>query len=217
MSQTHAAVEAPPKASPAIRRLGRTAYRYRQSFQLITLAIALLLGRSLGSRQSDLTLLWVSMALVALGGGIRSWAMGHHTWRRVYDSPAKERSLVTAGPYALTRNPLYLGTFLIGAGIAANSGWPILLAVFVPLFVVAHFLIIRWEESKLIDEFPGQFPRYTAEVPRLFPGLRRSSVRTGSFDLPTMIRTMEPIKTAGFIVVLVLMYWLKVSGYTPAF
>ena len=209
------ASEAPAKASPGLRKLGRTAYRYRQIMQLVLLAVALLLGRSLGSESADRALLVSAVSLVVLGGALRSWAMGYHTWRRVY-GPGKERSLVTAGPYAVTRNPLYLGTFLIGCGIAAMSGWWWLLAAFAVVFVPAHYSIIRWEEGKLVEEFREEFPRYASEVPRLFPGLGRSTRRAGRFDLRTMIRCMEPVKTLGFVAVIFLMQYLKARGWTPA-
>jgi protein-S-isoprenylcysteine O-methyltransferase Ste14 len=206
---------APAKASPGLRKAGRIAYRYRQAMQLVLLAVALLLGRSLGSAGADRALLASALLLVVLGGALRSWAMGYHVWRRVY-GPGNERSLVTAGPYAVTRNPLYLGTFMIGCGIAAMSGWAGLLAAFVVVFVPAHYSIIRWEEGKLVEEFPGEFPRYASEVPRLFPGLRWATQRTGRFDLRTMVRCMEPVKTLGFAAVIFLMQYLKTRGWTPA-
>ncbi len=203
------------RSSPALSRLGRIAYRYRQMLQLVLLVVSVLLGRSLGSSAADRALLLSAAALVLAGGAIRSWAMGYHTWRRVY-GPGKERSLVTAGPYAVTRNPLYLGTFLIGAGIAAMSGRLWLLIAFSALFIPAHYLIIRWEEGKLVEEFPRVFPAYASEVPRFFPLFRIASSRTGRFDLRTMIRCMEPVKTLGFLAVVLLMHWLKSSGWTPA-
>ncbi len=203
------------RASPYVRKLGRIAYRYRQMMQLVLLTVSVLIGQSLGSVRSDRALLAAACAMVLAGGAMRSWAMGYHTWRRVY-GPGNERSLVTAGPYAVTRNPLYLGTFLIGAGIAAMSGRLWLLVAFAALFVPAHYLIIRWEEGKLIEEFPVVFPAYASEVPRLFPLFRYSSNRSGRFDLRTMIRCMEPVKTLGFLAVVLLMHWLKSSGWTPA-
>ena len=99
---------------------------------------------------------------------------------------------------------------VIGGGLAGAE------AAFVAVFVPAHYAIIRWEEGKLEGEFPDQFPRYVSEVPRLFPGLGRSTERSGRFDLPTMIRCMEPIKTVGFLAVLLVMHYLKTRGWTPA-
>ena len=96
------------------------------------------------------------------------------------------------------------------------SGRLWLLAAFVAVFVPAHYLIIRWEEGKLIEEFPEHFPLYAFEVPRLFPLMRHASNPSGRFDLRTMIRCMEPVKTLGFLAVVVLMHWLKSRGWTPA-
>jgi protein-S-isoprenylcysteine O-methyltransferase Ste14 len=189
------------------------AYRYRQHLQVILLAAALIAGRPLGSPGADTTLLASSLLLVLVGGALRSWAMGYHTWRRV---KGKGRNLVTAGPYAITRNPLYLGSFFIGCGIAAMSGLLWLLAGFAAIFVFSHFCIIRWEEGRLAEEFGGSFRTYMAAVPRLFPGLRSARERSGRFDLSTMFRCMEPVKTLGFVAAVLVMALFKAKGWTLA-
>lgn len=197
-----------------MQKTGRIAYRYRQLFQVILLAVVLVIGRPLPTPAAERALLLCALLLVALGGALRSWAMGYHTWRRVHGE-GSERSLVTAGPYAMSRNPLYLGSFMIGCGIASMSGYFWILAAFAVVFVAGYWTIIRWEEGKLIEEFGKAYQRYAAGVPRLFPGLRTAKERTGKFDLPTMWRCWEPMKTAGFLVALLAMAFLKARGWTP--
>jgi len=150
----------------------------------------------------------VSFLLVLAGGGVRSWAMGYHVWRRVH-GPGSQRSLVTAGPYALVRNPLYLGTLLISAGVALMSGNLVIIVTYLVVFWLGYYAIIMWEERKLDTQFGADYRDYFDSVPRLVPGLRRWGKREGTFSLPTMMRCMEPAKTAAFLLALALMAWLK--------
>ena len=74
--------------------------------------------------------------------------------------------LVTTGPYAMTRNPIYLGLTIafLGVALIVNSGWMIVLLPFV-MIVVAAFVIAR-EERHLQDKFGGAFETYARRVRR---------------------------------------------------
>ncbi len=136
--------------------------------------------------------------------------MGYHVWRRRHGAQGR-RHLVTAGPYAFVRNPLYVGTLLISAGVALMSGSIWVIGVFVVVFGGGYAAIIRWEEGKLRGEFPDQYREYFDTVPRLIPALRPWKDRQGTFSFPTMMRCMEPAKTAAFVAALALMVWLKAT------
>jgi len=81
-------------------------------------------------------------------------------------------SLCTSGPYARTRNPLYLGNMIIYCGVTLIAGgqfmWEFLLAVFV-FFTFQYSMIISLEEETLIDLFGDDYETYQRNVPRLFP------------------------------------------------
>ena len=112
---------------------------------------------------SLVTLLWG--AIVAFAGLLlRLWSAGHLQ---------KNRQLATGGPYAYTRNPLYVGSALAGIGfcIAAGQWWLYLL--FVIFLSAVYWPVIRKEEAYLRQIFPVDFPRYAKSVPALFPGLSR--------------------------------------------
>jgi protein-S-isoprenylcysteine O-methyltransferase Ste14 len=108
---------------------------------------------------------WRSMALGAIGvvAGllIRALASGH---------VRKNEALATSGPYAYTRNPLYLGSLLMGVGfcVAARSWW--VGAALVVMFVAIYLPVIRDEEKFLRGKFP-EFEEYARRVPRLVPRL----------------------------------------------
>jgi protein-S-isoprenylcysteine O-methyltransferase Ste14 len=108
---------------------------------------------------------WTSLGLGVLiavpGIVLRALASGH---------VKKNEELTTSGPYAYTRNPLYLGSLImaIGFAVAARSGW-VLLAMAL-MFVVIYVPVIRSEEAFLRVTFPA-FDEYARHVPRLWPRL----------------------------------------------
>lgn len=104
---------------------------------------------------------FIGYGAIALVPGLlmRALASGH---------VRKNEALATTGPYAYTRNPLYLGSLLIGIGfaIAARSWW-ISLALAVMFFAI-YIPVIRGEEKFLREKFP-QFDEYARNVPSMFP------------------------------------------------
>ena len=97
--------------------------------------------------------------LIAPGLLIRALASGH---------VRKNEALATSGPYAYTRNPLYLGSLLIGVGfaVAARSWW--VGVALVVMFFAIYVPVIRDDETFLRQKFP-EFEEYTRRVPRMFP------------------------------------------------
>jgi protein-S-isoprenylcysteine O-methyltransferase Ste14 len=119
---------------------------------------------------------WLSLALgtlVAIPGVLlRALASGH---------VKKNEELTTSGPYAYTRNPLYVGSLImaIGFAIAARSLWVLL--VMLLMFVAIYLPVIRSEESFLRQKF-SNFDEYAQAVPRLLPRLSAYRNQTGSFS-----------------------------------
>ncbi|MEX2176436.1 MAG: isoprenylcysteine carboxylmethyltransferase family protein [Pirellulaceae bacterium] len=103
------------------------------------------------------------LALLLSGLLVRSWAAG--TLRKV-------KELVTIGPYAMVRNPLYVGTFLMMAGFCTLLADPLMLAFVVGPTVVLYWLAVRDEEQVLARFFPDEWPAYAARVPRFVPRLK---------------------------------------------
>lgn len=110
--------------------------------------------------------------LVIPGLVIRALASGHLQ---------KNEQLATGGPYAYTRNPLYLGSLILSVGfaLAARSWW--IVAGIVLLFLVIYLPVIRAEEVFLRGRFP-QFDGYAREVPSLLPRGSRFGKPSGSFS-----------------------------------
>lgn len=110
------------------------------------------------------------LVLALAGGLVRAWAAG---------AIRKNRVLTTHGPYAFTRNPLYVGTFLIGLGFAVASGVVWFLAGFLVFFAVIYGKTMRREEKRLAELFGAEFDRYATAVPRFLPRLALWSDVTG--------------------------------------
>jgi protein-S-isoprenylcysteine O-methyltransferase Ste14 len=117
---------------------------------------------------------WRSMAVGAIvvvpGLLIRGLASGH---------VRKNESLATSGPYAYTRNPLYLGSLVMGLGfcVAARSWW--VGVALVVMFFAIYLPVIHDEEAFLRTKF-ADFEEYARRVPRMLPKLIRHSGDEGN-------------------------------------
>ncbi len=103
---------------------------------------------------------WPGILVCFFGASLRFWASGYLR---------KDSEMSIGGPYRWTRNPLYLGTYLmaVGAALAAEQ-WAFALFVSVAFASVYRF-IIQDEEAKLLRLFGETYRRYLEVVPRFFP------------------------------------------------
>ena len=109
------------------------------------------------------TLVGLGAAVAAVGLVIRAWAAG---------TIHKERELTTTGPYAYTRNPLYVGSFLLGIGISMAGGqwiWPVL---FMAFYVGVYGKTMAGEVTLLTELFGDRYEHYATHVPAVFPRLK---------------------------------------------
>jgi protein-S-isoprenylcysteine O-methyltransferase Ste14 len=120
-------------------------------------------------------------AVIVPGLLIRAVASGH---------VRKNEALTTSGPYAYTRNPLYLGSLLMGVGfaVAARSWW--VGVVLVAMFLAIYLPVIRDEEAFLREKFP-EFEEYARRVPRMFPRIGRHPSANGEFGFDLYLRHRE--------------------------
>ena len=107
-------------------------------------------------------LLWWGAGVSAAGLSLRAWAAG---------SIRKDRELATTGPYAHTRNPLYLGSFMLGAGVTLAGGRWVFGLAFLAFFVVVYRATVRGEAGELEARFGEQYRVYASQVPAVLPRL----------------------------------------------
>ena len=110
------------------------------------------------ARPTALTLA-VGGVIALVGVLIRAWASGHIV---------KNRVLAVTGPYAHTRNPLYFGSFLIGAGFAIAAHWGLLLVV-IAFWLLVYVPTMERERKNIRERFPEDYDRYSANVPSFVP------------------------------------------------
>ena len=114
----------------------------------------------------------IGSCFAVIGLLIRAVASGH---------VRKNEQLATAGPYAYTRNPLYLGSLVLALGfVIASRNW-IIAVITIVLLLAIYLPVIRGEEDFLRSRFP-EFADYAHHVPRLFPRLTPHQGSPGSFD-----------------------------------
>ena len=142
------------------------------------------------SRPTTITLA-VGVAIAAIGVLIRAWACGHLR---------KSSELDVSGPYAHTRNPLYLGTFMIalGFGIASGSWWLFLLiAVYIGSI---YFPVMNVEADVLEGRLGREYSEYAKNVPLLVPRLTAWKKSERRFDFQLYLRNGEYNAAIGFAV-----------------
>ena len=131
-----------------------------------------------------------------LGLALRAWAAGHL---------AKNQALASGGPYAYTRNPLYLGTLLVAAGLAMASRNAGLGALFAAVFLCVYLPVIQLEQQYLRTLFP-EYAAYAARVPALLPRMTPAG-EPGAFRWALYVKNREYQAAAGFLAGALFLLW----------
>jgi protein-S-isoprenylcysteine O-methyltransferase Ste14 len=147
-----------------LQRLGGWLFRHR-TWLPVPVVLALIL---FPPTEASGVFLWVGVAMTAAGELLRLLAV------REIGVISRTRSdrlgpLVATGPFAITRNPLYIGNMAIWLGftIAARVIW--LIVPVAALLIIEYEAIVRWEEQLLEARFGGSYRAYAARVPRWLP------------------------------------------------
>ncbi len=154
-------MEAPPEAAVGPSRIWRRwqefAVRRRTAFTLVFLVPLLVFASPRPA--------WycVGLALTLVGVTIRVLASGYIL---------KKVELTTKGPFAHTRNPLYLGSLLIGTGAVAMAALPLALPIILASYAIIYATVILDEERVLCEEHGATYEAYRRAVPRMVPRLR---------------------------------------------
>jgi protein-S-isoprenylcysteine O-methyltransferase Ste14 len=141
--------------------------------------------------------LYTALPFAIIGLGIRAWAAGHL---------AKNENLSTAGPYALIRNPLYLGTLVAALGLAVASTKLTVFYLVAVVFLFVYFPVIEQEEAHLRKIFPG-FAAYAKRVPMLIPGWPPADT-LGGFRTNLYARNQEYKALIAFALAFAYLWWM---------
>ena len=171
-----------------MRRGGTWIQRWRVPLGFLCAAVFLLLAKP------TRTPLVIGACVSLIGLAIRAWAAGHIR---------KNAQLAISGPYAFTRNPLYLGSFLLGLGFTIASAQLVLGLLFVALFLGIYFPVMRVEGSTLAELFGNDYEVYKRSVPLFFPRLtpfRNSDSQAVKFDSSLYFRYREYRAALGLVI-----------------
>jgi hypothetical protein len=141
----------------------------------------------------------IAGGLIALfGESIRIWASGHIE---------KTQRLATGGPYAHTRNPLYLGSILMALGLLVCARHPISVAAGFAYLVVFYPAIIREEAKFLRGRFPSEYHEWAKHVPLFLPRILPAGPRESKFEVSRLFANHEWRSALGLVVLAAFMLW----------
>lgn len=141
--------------------------------------------------------LWTGLPVSLAGLVLRGWAAG---------CLAKNRQLATGGPYAYTRNPLYIGTLLVAAGLSLAARSILLGALFAAVFTLVYLPVIQNEQQHLRRLFP-EYAEYAARVPALWPRLTPFVRNSNPFRMTLYLKNQEFQAGAGFAAGMLFLIW----------
>lgn len=150
------------------------------------------------ARPNALSLL-LALPLVVAGEALRLWASGHIE---------KTRRLATGGPYAHTRNPLYVGSVLLALGFAtaSASSWVVLAAA---AYLLAFYpSVIREEAGFLRQTFPESYGLWARDVPVFLPRINAAGPRETAFSWQRVAANRE-WRTAAAIPAVLALLWAR--------
>jgi protein-S-isoprenylcysteine O-methyltransferase Ste14 len=115
---------------------------------------------------------WIGVAVLALGLLFSVWARVHLGRNWSGEVTVKEgHELINTGPYGYVRHPIYTGLIAAVLGTAIASG-TVRAAIGVLIIATSFLFKLRREEAFMRETFPGQYERYSAQVPALIPFTR---------------------------------------------
>lgn len=172
-----------------VRAIGDRAFQLRSwtPVPIVVGAFALLWSRGgalgPGGPELDRALDIAGLAVALLGQALRVWTLGV-----VRDgSSGQDRRLIAErlnrrGPYALVRNPLYVGNLGIVLGLLLVANHPVAYVLGLGFFFGSYYFVIRAEEAFLRDKFGEEYDAFCREVRRWVPGLPKASLLYNPWD-----------------------------------
>jgi len=171
--------------SDTLNGLGGWLFRHRTWLPL-PVAVAILTLR-IGQSPPSLALVVTGVAVTAVGELVRLWGV-HHIGAISRTRSDRLGPLIDTGPFALVRNPLYVGNVLLWVGFALSARLVWLAPVIVVLLGLEYHAIVRWEETLLESRLGDAYRDYASRVPRWLPvstfnrGARKDRRDTLSFS-----------------------------------
>ncbi|HOE66359.1 MAG TPA: isoprenylcysteine carboxylmethyltransferase family protein [Candidatus Hydrogenedentes bacterium] len=196
------------------QKSGEWLFRWRSYLPLVLLGITLIAMpgyRHPGGNEIE-SGLWeiLCLAVSLLGLGIRVFTIGHVPKRTSGRNTKQQVAdiLNTSGAYSIVRNPLYLGNFFMGLGVAMFACFWWLALIYALSFWLYYERIIYAEEAYLLEKFGDEYAQWANRTPAFIPDFRLYTPP----DLPFSTRTVLRREFNGFFAVILIMFLLEVVG-----
>jgi protein-S-isoprenylcysteine O-methyltransferase Ste14 len=145
--------------------------------------------------------LFCGVGIAVVGLLLRAYAAGHLR---------KHKQLATSGPYAYTRNPLYLGSVFLGAGFSVASHSWISTALLAAYLIVFYPAVIRREQAELKTLYGDAFVVYASRVPAFWPRLSPATPSGERFSWALYRQNREYEAAIGLTVAMAILWLLMV-------
>ena len=201
--------------------LGKFFFKYRNTlFPIMYLGLFVFTrpGLFLGSVQLDKYACALG-ALLALGGqALRILVIGFaYIIRGGRGGKVYAEDLVQTGFYAHSRNPMYVGNYLILLGFVLLYGSLWVYVIALPFFTLVYYAIVKNEEGYLKEKFGREYAEYAARVNRFIPNLRgiKDTMKQGHYDWKKVLRKEYGTISLLLCAILVVVIWkdLTIFGY----
>lgn len=204
---------------PGLLASGRFFFRFRNALFPLVLLAAVLLARPaelLGSPVLDKAATALGLAVALAGEAFRLAVIGYAYIRRGgKNREVFANELVTRGFYAHTRNPMYVGNFMVVLGFALVLGSAPVIALVVPFFAWVYLAITTAEETYLRDKFGAAYDDYARWVNRFIPDFRGIKDSLSEFEYDWRRALVKEYNTLCFTlgILLSLLAWKIVYLY----
>jgi len=220
MSSTNtAAPGTPSRAMLGVTWVGRFVFRYRDYLAPLGLVLILLGTRPqplFDSEELDVWLDAFGLGVAACGQAVRFLVIGYaYIQRGGVNKRLAASRLVCEGIYAHSRNPMYVGNFLLLAGLVIIYHSPTVYLLAFPTYLLGIWTIIKSEEEFLAQQFGSEYADYCRRVNRFLPRLSGLAATLGSmrFDWRRVIRKEYGTTFAWTSVALGLIAWEQITWY----
>ena len=182
-------------------------FQYRSYTPIPFLAIMIIFARPTALSMA------IGFLFVATGEFLRLWGVAIAGSETRTTGPVGGTYLITKGPFAYVRNPLYLGNMLLyfGVGIMANALFPWLPLIALIYFLFQYSLIVSLEEEYLLKTFHEEFEKYCAATARFFPHFKQ--FQSGSLEQPSLdwkkglVSEKRTLQAIGILTILLTALW----------
>jgi len=148
--------------------------RYRAMIGTVCLIVILLLSTPTPKS------IFLGFLFIIAGMFFRGWSSGYIN---------KDKELATEGPYSLTRNPLYFGSFILGCGVVIACNNLIALFTFLAYFSIFFTFLIAIERKRMREKFGAQYDAWAKSANIFIPRLKK--IKTANFNISYYMKNKE--------------------------